>query len=166
MQKVSERLSSRRIAPTTFAWLTRASGLACFAALIWVCYGTALLHHGQFAFRDSGHYYYPLYQRVQEEWRAGRLPLWEPGENGGTALLGNPTAAVFYPGKLIYTLFPYARAARFYVVAHTTLACVAMAVLMRSWGVSPAGTAIAALGYGFGAPVLFQYFYCIHYVRS
>ena len=53
----------------------------------------------QFGFRDAAHYYYPLNQRVQEEWNQGRWPLWEPEENAGMPLLGNPTAAVFYPGN-------------------------------------------------------------------
>ena len=73
----------------------------------------------QFGFRDAAHYYYPLYQRVQREWEAGRWPLWEPEENAGMPLLGNPTAAVLYPGKLIYAVLPYAWAARVYIVAHT-----------------------------------------------
>ena len=62
----------------------------------------------QFGFRDAGHFYYPLYQRVQEEWNQGRWPLWEPEENAGMPLLGNPTAAVLYPGKLVFAVLPYA----------------------------------------------------------
>ena len=56
-------------------------------------------------------------------------------------LLGNPTAAVLYPGKLIYALLPYPWAARIYIIAHTVLAFVAMLLAMRSWGVSWAGSA-------------------------
>src|SRR4051812_12634728 len=131
--------------------------LGCLAALVFACYGAALVRGEQFAYRDAAHYYYPLYQRVEAEWAAGRWPLWEPGENGGMPLLGNPTAAVLYPGKLIYTALPYPWGARLYVVAPTLLAYVAMFALMRSWGTSAAGAAIAALGYAFGMPVLFQY---------
>ena len=72
-------------------------------------------------------------------------------------LLGNPTAAVLYPGKLIYAKVPYAWGARLYVVAHTLLAVAGMFALMRSWGVSRSGSGLAALGYAFGAPILFQY---------
>ena len=39
-------------------------------------------------------------------------------------LLGNPTAAVLYPGKLLYAALPYPWAARLYIVAHTLLAIV------------------------------------------
>src|SRR4051812_42102582 len=93
-------------------------GLAGLAILVISCFGAALFGGGQFAFRDAAHFYYPLYERVQQEWAAGRLPLWEPGENGGTPLLGNPTAAVLYPGKVLFALVPYAWGMRLYVLAH------------------------------------------------
>src|SRR5918997_1569698 len=90
--------------------------LGCLAGLFLACYGRAIFRGEQFAYRDAAHYYYPLYQRVQAEWDAGRWPLWEPEVNGGMPLLGNPTAAVLYPGKLVFALLPYAWGARLYVV--------------------------------------------------
>src|SRR3954469_17993913 len=110
--------------------------LGCLSALVLACYGRALLRGEQFAYRDAAHFYYPLYQRVQQEWDAGRVPLWEMEENAGMPLLGNPTAAVLYPLKVLYGVFPYAWGARLYIVAHTILAFAAMLVLMRSWGTS------------------------------
>jgi hypothetical protein len=82
--------------------------LGCFAALFLSGYGSALFGDRQFAYRDAAQYYYPLYQKVQGEWNAGRWPLWEREENAGMPLLGNPTAAVLYPGKLIFAIMPYA----------------------------------------------------------
>ncbi len=140
--------------------------LACFAALFLACYSPVLFQDRQFGFRDAGHYYYPLYQRVQKEWEAGRWPLWEPEENAGMPLLGNPTAAVLYPGKLIYTMLPYAWGARVYVIAHSVLAFVAMLVLMRSWQVSWTGSGLSALAYTFGVPILFQYCNVIYLVGA
>jgi hypothetical protein len=131
--------------------------LGCLAALVFACYGAALVRGEQFAYRDAAHFYYPLYQRVQAEWGAGRWPLWELEENGGMPLLGNPTAAVLYPGKVLYAISTYPWGARLYVVAHTLLAFAGMFVLMRSWGTSATGAAIAGLGYAFGVPILFQY---------
>ena len=137
--------------------LTAWAGLGCGIALLLVFYRSALFGGEQFAFRDAAHYYYPLYAKVQAEWDAGRVPLWDPSENAGMPLLGNPTAAVLYPGKLIYAALPYAWAARLYAVAHSALAFAGMVALMRSWGASRAGSAIAALGFTFGGPVVFQY---------
>ncbi|HEV3122739.1 MAG TPA: hypothetical protein VGY53_12585, partial [Isosphaeraceae bacterium] len=128
----------------------------CLLSLLGACFSQVLFRGQQFSYRDAGHFYYPLYKRVQQEWQAGRWPLWEPEENGGTPLLGNPTAAVLYPGKIVYAL-PYAWAARLYVIAHVLLACAGMLALLRSWNVSWTGASLGALAYGFGAPVLFQY---------
>jgi hypothetical protein len=139
----------------------------CFAGLFLACFGQVLFRGHQFAYRDSGHFYYPLYQHVQKEWNAGRWPpLWEPEENGGMPLLGNPTAAVLYPGKIIYALLPYPWAARVYVIAHTALAFAAMLCLMRSWNASWTAAGISALSYAFGAPVLFQYCNIIYLVGA
>src|SRR6478736_7279215 len=140
--------------------------LACFAALFLVCYAPVFFQDRQFGFRDAGHFYYPLYQRVQKEWDEGRWPLWEPEENAGMPLLGNPPAAVLYPGKLIYAWLPYAWGARIYIVVHTVLAFAAMLVLMRSWQASWVGSGLSALAYAFGAPVLFQYCNIIYLVGA
>ncbi len=134
------------------------AGPACLVGLLIACYGSVLFRDHLFAYRDAAHFYYPLYLRVQQEWAAGRIPLWEPEENAGMPLLGNPTAAVLYPGKLFYAIAPsYAWGVRLYTIAHTLLAVVGTFVLMRSWEVSRTGSGIAALSYGFGAPILFQY---------
>src|SRR5438874_1054214 len=55
-------------------------GLGCVGALLIACYGAVLVRDQQFAYRDAAHFYYPLYLRVQQEWAAGRVPLWEPEE--------------------------------------------------------------------------------------
>lgn len=140
--------------------------LGCFTALFLVCFGDVLFKGNQFGYRDAGHFYYPLYQRVQAEWDAHRWPLWEPEENSGMPLLGNPTAAVLYPGKIIYALFSYPWAARLYVLAHMILAFLAMLCALRGWGVSWTGSAISALSYSFGAPILFQYCNIIYLVGA
>jgi hypothetical protein len=141
-------------------------GLACGLALLLYVYRPVLFFGEQFGFRDAAHFYYPLYERVQAEWNAGRWPLWDADENAGMPLLGNPTAAVLYPGKLIYAAMPYPWAARLYAVAHTVLAFLGMIALMRSWGTSRTGSAIAGLAYAFGAPILFQYCNIIYLVGA
>ncbi len=129
----------------------------CLAVLVLVQFSDVLFRDRQFAYRDASQFYYPLYQKVQEEWAAGRWPLWMPEVNGGMPLLGNPIAAVFYPGKVIYSLLPYPWAARMYVIAHVLLAFGSMVALLRSWGVSVTGSALGGLSYAFAGPVLFQY---------
>ena len=140
--------------------------LTCFMALFLICYAPALFLDRQFGFRDAAHYYYPLNQRVQEEWNQGRWPLWEPEENSGMPLLGNPTAAVLYPGKLVFAVLPYAWGARVYIVAHSALAFFAVLLLMRSWGTTWYGSSLSALAYAFGAPILFQYCNIIYLIGA
>jgi hypothetical protein len=140
--------------------------LTCFAALFLICFAPTLFLDRQFGFRDSAHYYYPLNQRVQEEWNQGRWPLWEPEENSGMPLLGNPTAAVLYPGKLVFAVLPYAWGARVYIMAHSALAFFAMLLLMRSWGTTWFGSSLSALAYAFGAPILFQYCNVIYLIGA
>jgi hypothetical protein len=140
--------------------------LGCLGGLFAACYGRTIVRGEQFAYRDAAHYYYPLHQRVQAEWEAGRWPLWEPEENSGMPLLGNPTAAVLYPGKLVFALLPYPLAARVYIMGHTLLAFAAMLALLRHAGTSWVGSALGALAYAFGGPVLFQYCNIIYLVGA
>jgi hypothetical protein len=121
-------------------------------------FGEALFGGGMFVFRDAGHYYYPLLHFVRDEWLAGRVPLWNPYENLGVPLAGNPTAAVFYPGTLILLLpVGFAWAYKFYVMAHALLAAWGAYRLARHWQASVEGAGIAAISYAFGGNVLFQY---------
>src|SRR3954463_10490354 len=98
------------------------------------CFHPVLFRGRQFAYRDAGHFYYPLYLRVQQEWDAGRWPLWDPGQNAGIPLLGMPMAAVFYPGKVVYAALNYPWAARIYPVAHVALAGMGMFAFARTCG--------------------------------
>ena len=146
--------ASRSIMRRSFAFFMI---LGSFSTLFLICYAPTLFRDRQFGYRDAADYYYPLNERVQAEWNQGRWPLWEPEENAGMPLLGNPTAAVLYPGKLIFAIMPYAWGARIYIVVHSALAFLNMLILMRSWGTSWFGSALSGLAYAFGAPVLFQY---------
>src|SRR6266550_1222066 len=116
-----------------------------------VCFGGVVSQGGQFGFRDAGYFYYPLHLRVQQEWQAGRWPLWAPESDAGMPLLGNPAAAVLYPGKLVFFLLPYPWAARMYVLVHVLLAFVAMRAMLRAWQVSGTGAGLGALAYAVGA---------------
>ncbi len=118
--------------------------LGCLTVLLLAVFRSLLFHDGQLAFQDAGHYYYPLLQRVQQEWDAGRWPLWAPEASAGTPLLGNPTAAVLYPGSLVFFVLPYPWALRVYLIGHVALAFGAMAVLLRGWQVSTTGRLVGA----------------------
>ena len=107
-------------------------GLGCFLALLLIRYRSVLFEGGQFASANR-HTSIRLICGCGKSGEAGGSPLWDPGHNGGEPLLGNPMFAVFYPGKVLYTLFPYAWSARLHVIAHTVLAFSGLLVLGRSF---------------------------------
>ena len=129
---------------------SRLSASRVALGLVLCIFRPVLFEGRQLAFRDSAYYYYPLYLRVQQEWHAGRIPLWDPGQNAGMPLLGNPTAAVLYPGKILHAVLPYPWAVRLYTIAHVLVAFAGMVALGRTLGLSWVGANLAGLGYGFG----------------
>jgi hypothetical protein len=141
-------------------------GPACALILLVYCFRAVLFGGEQFAYRDAAHFYYPLYLRVQQEWQAGRWPLWDPWQNAGTPLLGVPMSAVLYPGKVLFAILAYPWAVRLYTIVHVALAWAGMFALARAWRQSHIAAGIAALAYAFGAPVLFQYCNIIYLVGA
>lgn len=133
------------------------AALGGFTAMLLVVYYPILFLDRQFAWDNASYFYYPLYQTVQQEWKAGRWPLWNAGMDGGVPLLGNPVAAVFYPIKLVYAALPYSWGARLYIVAHTIIAFAGVLRLCKSFGLSGNSSLLAGLSYGFGAPILCLY---------
>lgn len=108
-----------------------------------------------FVFRDAGHFYYPYFQIQIDQWRDGKVPAWNPYENGGEPLAGNPTASVFYPGKLIF-VFDYATAYKWYLMGHLALAALTCFASARGFSVSYAGAVLAAVSYSFSGFIFFQ----------
>lgn len=150
MARSGERVRAAR-------WLEHGLSLACLIMLGAACFGAVLVGERSFGFRDAVHHYAPLHQRLAQEWAAGRVPLWDPHQNGGMPLLGNPTAAVFYPAKLLFAVLPWLWADRLYVIVHVYLAHFAARALFRSWGCRSVAASLGALSYAFGGPILLLY---------
>jgi hypothetical protein len=142
------------------------SAIVLGVPLAWL-FGRALLTDELPVYRDAAHYYYPLYHLVAGEWEAGRLPLWNPYDGLGEPLAADATAAVFYPGKLIFALpLGYDANYKLYIVAHVLLcgvtALMAARGFHRSW---PAAT-LCALSYAFSGSVLFGYCNVVYLVGA
>lgn len=118
-----------------------------------------------FVYRDAGHFYYPYFKLQVEEWKAGRIPLWNPYENGGEPLAGNPTASVFYPGKAIFAL-PYGFAYKWYLLGHLLLAIGTSYFAGRRLGIVPVAAALTAVAYGMSGFVLFQLYNIVFLVGA
>ena len=131
--------------------------------LFWL-FRRAIFQGELFAFRDAAHYYLPFYRYVHESWATG-LPLWNPLDGIGQPLLADPTAAVLYPGKLIFCLpLEYATCFALYVVFHLWLGGVGTFFCARVFRCTTTGALLAGLSYELSGQVLFQYcnpIYCV-----
>lgn len=140
--------------------------LVFLAALAWL-FWPAFFVKECLVYRDAGHFYFPLYRFVNSQWSSGNVPLWNPFDNLGQPLLANATAAVLYPGKLVFALpLDYAVNYGFYVVGHLVLAGAAIYFCARRWGVSRSGAALGAVSYTLSGSVLFQYCNVIYLVGA
>ncbi|MFZ5832635.1 MAG: hypothetical protein ACOY3P_21315, partial [Planctomycetota bacterium] len=128
--------------------------VAVGALLMWLLLPLA---SGVPAFRDAGHFYYPLFKYCRQEWAAGRIPLWNPYENLGQPLLADGTSSVLYPGKLLFALpLPYWTAFNAYLALHLLLAAVGAYWFARKLPASVGASTLAALSYAGGGIVLFD----------
>ncbi|MBN1912495.1 MAG: hypothetical protein JW818_22425, partial [Pirellulales bacterium] len=120
-----------------------------------------------FGFRDAAHFYYPLFQFIQDQWAAGHVPVWNPYENGGVPLAGDLAASVFYPGKLIFALpIGFAWAYKVYIIGHMLLAVFWAYRLARAWRASVEAAGLCAISYAFSGNILYQYINVIYLVGA
>ena len=134
------------------AWLLLA---VWFVALFGPAH-SVLLAGRELAFRDAGHFYRPYLQFVHRAW-ADDVPLWNHQEERGRPLAADPTAAVFYPGNLLFRLpLRFDLLWPLYLLAHVAIAAFGGYRAARQWQLSRESAALASLGYAFGGQVIFQ----------
>lgn len=128
------------------------------ACLLWF-FGRGLMAGDLFAYRDGAHYHFPLFTYVNERWSQGELPLWNPADNLGQPLAGDPTAAVFYPVRLLAAILPIGAVRQYqvYVILHVAGAMASAFWLARKWRASVVAAGAGALTYALSGVVLFQY---------
>lgn len=116
---------------------------------------------------DFVHQFYGFTLFEAQEWRAGRLPLWNPYAYGGHPFLADPQSAIFYPLSLLTIWlallitggsFPFI-ALEWEVIAHVFLASTfTYAYVRHLTGSRPAGLfaglTFAYSGYLTGYPPL------------
>ena len=128
------------------------------AGLFLACFQDVLFQERNFAFRDVGHFYHPLFRYIQQEWSAGRVPTWNPFDNCGAPLIASATSSVFYPGKLVFFLpIPFDSAFKAFVLGHLILAAAGAWLVARHWRQSELAAMLVAISYAFGGAVIFQY---------
>src|SRR3954465_14182043 len=98
-------------------------------------------------FRDM---FYPLHEYILQTIQAGELPLWNPHQMLGHPIIGNPHAALFYPGTWFMWLVGVRRGMELVLAFHTWLAAWGMARLLRRFGSSYVGSIVGAVLFAMG----------------
>ncbi|MBM4000331.1 MAG: YfhO family protein [Planctomycetes bacterium] len=119
------------------------------------------------AFRDAGHYYFPLHAHVRELRRADLFPLWTDREDLGRPIAGDPTWSVFYPPAMVLALpLSFPRLWNAYIAGHALLAAfTCYSALRRSRRGKPA-SACAAIAYAFGGCLIAQHANVVYLVGA
>jgi hypothetical protein len=125
-------------------------GVALFGAL----FLPDLLAGRVFAYRDVANYHLPMSRIVAAEWRAGRVPFWNPNIACGTPLAANPNNYALYPSRLLDLALSPEAAMQAHLLGHWLAGGVAMGVLASRLGGSTWAAATSAGVFLLAGPVL------------
>ncbi|MDO5581323.1 MAG: hypothetical protein Q4G69_09310 [Planctomycetia bacterium] len=129
-----------------------------FTGFFLLFFSSVIFFDRQFCFRDDSYFYYPYFEYIQNCWKQGDLPLWDPCLNLGYPLAAVPTSTVFYPFKLLFFLpVSYDILYKWYILIHIPIAFFGICSLMRNWCFSWTASALAAFSYTFSGSIFFQY---------
>lgn len=135
---VREQAPGRLFAAAELPWL----GALWVAAVLF--FWPVLFGHQSLYFRDTLSYYYPAANLTAAAWRAGEIPLWEPGVGLGYPYLADPHSMVFYPLTALLLLLPFPLAYNLFVAVHVPLAGTFLFLLLRRWQLSRPAAALGA----------------------
>jgi hypothetical protein len=139
------------------ARLSMAVGVAIVSTVLVGLFAEVLVGARFLAFRDSMHFFPPLYRLVVNEWLSGRVPLWNPWLNGGQPLAAMNTSGVFYPPQLLATsLLPDGVSLSMLMIGHLALAGAAAFVIARDAGASRDAAILAGLSFALSGCILFH----------
>ena len=100
---------------------------------------------------DQIYQFYPWRVFAQQEWRAGRLPLWNPYVYGGTPFIANDQSAVFYPINLLLSWLPTPLIPGWSACLRLFIAALGMYALLRVWRKSVTASLVAGLTFALGS---------------
>ncbi|MEC9091312.1 MAG: YfhO family protein, partial [Planctomycetota bacterium] len=110
-----------------------------------------------FAYRDSARFYHRQFEWNQAQWTKGEVPLWNPQENLGAAIVGEASSSVFYPLQLLFLLpIPFGRAFVLYAALHVYLASVGAFFFSRALGCRDEAAVFCGMSYSLCGSVIFQ----------
>ncbi len=116
--------------------------------------GAMALSDTWFFYRDNFSTHFPIKQVSGSILRDGRLPFWNETTGGGQPLAGNPNSLTFYPDTLAYLILPARVAFDLHFLLHLVIGWLAMASLLRKYGIGTGGSRLGATLYLLSGPVL------------
>jgi hypothetical protein len=133
--------------------------LLLLAALLWL-FSPGLFQSQIPAFRDAYHFYYPQavwLDRCAEQ--GNYFPVWNPNEGLGVSLAGQPSAALYYPLRMLWWVpgLSVPQSFSLFSVAHLLLAAGGMLYATRRLQLTKPAQWLAAISFGLSCPVFFQH---------
>ncbi len=92
---------------------------------------------------------YPWKKLTIDEWKQGRVPLWNPYSFSGTPHAGNYQTAVFSIINLLYFIFPFLTAWSLSILLQPLLAGIGMYLFLKSLHRSMVGSLISSVSFMF-----------------
>ncbi|MBA2278174.1 MAG: hypothetical protein H0W06_10470, partial [Chloroflexia bacterium] len=119
--------------------------------LVLTLVGTAYLWNGGIMVGvDSAGYFHPMYTFLGERLRAFDIPGWNPAQFSGAPFAADPESGWTYlPAMILFTLLPFALAAKVFTVLPFVLAGFTTYAFARVIGMTVSGALLAAIAYEF-----------------
>lgn len=136
------------------AWITLPRFAIGLAVLLAAAFPDVLFGWRSFFTRDFANFGYPLAFHVQQCYRAGEIPLWNPLNLAGLPFLAQWNALALYPPSLIYILLPLPWSLNLFNLLHLYLAGLGMFSLARRWLGHDVAASVAGVGYAFSGLVI------------
>src|SRR5262249_6886435 len=130
----------------------RAPGLLALFVILF--FFPALLQQKIFLYRDLFFFHYPLHHYWIAELSHGNLPFLNTDLNGGQPVLPNPSYSVFYPGNILFLLFPFNQAWNLLLIVHVYWAGLGLYWLCRRLGCNESSAFAGAVVFSFSGPLL------------
>lgn len=104
---------------------------------------------------DLARDYVPMFSFIHNSFfDYGQIPLWRSEQLMGETFVGNPLSALFYPGNILFILFPTNLSILLYIYIDFTAAAVFTFLLARSFKFSQTSSFAAAIFYAFSTKML------------
>ncbi len=112
------------------------------------------------AFRDAYHFYYPQAVWLDRCAEQGNFfPAWNPNEGLGVSVAGQPSAALYYPLRILWLTpgLSVAQCFSLFIVVHLLIAAAGMRYAAAKLNLSEHAQCLAAISYCLSCPVFFQH---------